>query len=93
MLFPGPPGPCGSRAGPRAERFSFSGVSSSRSASESLLAVLGGQAGENRTGLHGAAPLDDVARVEALTAQQRSFGAGVGQPVVLLQDGALVLGR
>jgi hypothetical protein len=40
--------------------------------------------------LTGPAPLDDVARVQALASQQRALGAGVAQLLVLIQDGQLV---
>ena len=55
-----------------------------------LLAVLGGKAGDGPR-LPGPSPLDDVARVQALPAQQGSLGPGVGELVVLGQDGELVL--
>ena len=57
-----------------------------------LLAVLGGKPGDGAD-LLGPAPLDDVARVQALPAQQRPLGPGVGQLLILGQDGELVLGR
>ncbi len=56
-----------------------------------LLAVPWGQA-RNRPGVTGPASLDDVARVQALPAQQRTLGARIGQRLVLLQNGELVLG-
>jgi hypothetical protein len=55
-----------------------------------LLAVLGGEAGQ-RTHLPGPLPLDDVARVQALSAQQGALASLIGDPLVLLEDRQLVL--
>ena len=56
-----------------------------------LLAVLGGQPREG-TDVAGPLPLDDVARVQALSAQEGAFAPVLGDPFVLLQDRQLVVG-
>ncbi len=56
-----------------------------------LLSVLGSQSRQG-TDVSGPLPFDDVARVQALSAQEGAFAPVLGDPFVLLQDRQLVVG-
>jgi len=90
-LFPGSLEPaCAFGAGLRS---AHCGVGGARSPGSRRCTWIAGASGcPQRSNIAGSAPLDDVARVQALAPEKRSLGPGIGRLLVLIEDGELVRG-